>query len=151
MSLVTFTTAGVIGRHGYCRKLFFLAPLFLATAPLIAQVTTEPRATGRDEKAAQDLTNAKDTSTTSRGAAPADGRNGKRRLRPFYDVSFHSVPSSSTVNLSDHLVDQNFWSRRPTIVVATPISPNVLQPDEGHAESLTETLLRQIAADLGVR
>jgi hypothetical protein len=80
-----------------------------------------------------------------------DGSHVRGRLSSFYDFSFHSVSNSSTVNLSDYLVDQRFWERRPSIVVVTPVSPNVLQPDEGHAEALTESLLRQIAADLGVR
>jgi hypothetical protein len=72
-------------------------------------------------------------------------------LRPFYDFSFHAVADHSNVNMSDYLVDQRFWGRRPTLVVITPLSPNVLQPDETYAEATTETLLRQIGADLGVR
>jgi hypothetical protein len=72
-------------------------------------------------------------------------------LRPFYDVSFHSISDPATVNLAEYLVDHSFLERRPTLVVVTPLSPNVLQPDESYAEATTETLLRQIGADLGVK
>jgi hypothetical protein len=118
--------------------------------PVFAQVAPDSGASTKDEREAQVGTNRAGSSKRQKENV-LEPRNGRARLRPFYDISFHSLSDTSSVNLSDYLIDQRFWERRPTLVVVTPLSPNVLQPDEGYAEALTETLLRQIAADLGVR
>src|SRR5262245_284231 len=125
--------------------------VFIAvSAAALGQVAVEPQAEDKDQQGKSAPKNASANSIRQRDTGDAP-RIAHGHLRAFYDVSFHSVPDSAAVNLADYLVDQRFWQRRPTVVVVTPISPNVLQPDEGHAEALTEALMRQIAADLGVR
>jgi hypothetical protein len=108
--------------------------------PRTPALAAEVRQNGADSKAKQ-----------PRDLTPESGRIAKGKMRPFYDFSFHSVSDPATINYSDYLVDERFWGRRPTLLVITPVSPNVLQPDETYAEAITETLLRQIGADLGVR
>jgi hypothetical protein len=146
MSSMILIRRNDVARRG--RYYWFLLGLLALPVSVLAQGVEAPTQDKGEKKAA--LPNAGGNNNRQRDVA-SQIRHGHGALKPFYDVSFHSVPDSSAVNLSDYLVDQRFWGRKPTLVVVTPVYPNVLQADEGHAEALTEALLRQIAADLGVR
>jgi hypothetical protein len=106
----------------------------LAIAPLSAQVGN----------------NSSERSKTRREAVVAK-RRSPARLKPFFDISFHSRSATSSAEESDYQVDGRFWERRPTLVVVTPITLDALQPEETFAEATTEALLRQIATDLDIR
>lgn len=147
LSLIPNSRSSIVG--GWCSRLGFTIALCTVAAPVCAQATANPQSTAKDEK--KERTGTSHTSAKRLKSAVVTKRGVQGRLQPFYDVSFHSVTDPLSVNLSDYLVDEKFWGRRPTLVIVTPVSPNVLQPDEGYAEATTEALLRQLGADLGVK
>lgn len=134
------------------RRLIYTIGFALGMCGIMAAATRSVAPSSQDPPASTAGTKSGNSpAKSSRGQDSGTTRAGHARLRPFYDFSFHAASSNPATKPADYLIDQRFWSRRPTLVVVTPVTANVLQPDEGYAETTTENLIRQIAADLGVR
>src|SRR2546427_12980019 len=94
LSLI-FNRRGVKGDL-YSRVWLMLACCTMAVSAF-GQVVADPPASTKDEKKTRAGTTP--TSSKQEKEATVAKRGGHGRLRPFYDVSFHSVTDPSSVNL----------------------------------------------------